>query len=306
MKRTVALALAVLLAPPAMARPVRHARKPVAAVPATPPAAPADLHGIQYLYGSGEAAALSEQTWRALTNYVALAMKEKTRKGVVLAATSTLADPAFVPCADKPPAAVFDVDETSILNLGFEYDALKAQRPGFDDDVWTRWERTGYDDVVPTPGAKAAFARLRAMGVAVIFNTNRNAFDAAQSERALNDAGLGPAVHGRTLYLQGDDADGPRKDGRRQTIAAQYCVLAMAGDQLVDFSDHFDYDPGILSVAQRRAAIARPGIADLWGNGWFVMPNPAYGTALQGGADDIFPKDKQWRDPSAGATEEHR
>jgi hypothetical protein len=28
-----------------------------------------------------------------------------------------------------------------------------------------------------------------------------------------------------------------------------------------------------------------------------VMPNPVYGSALQGGPDDIFPKDKQWRDP---------
>jgi predicted secreted acid phosphatase len=73
--------------------------------------------------------------------------------------------------------------------------------------------------------------------------------------------------------------------------------VAMAGDQLVDFSDHFDFDQDILSVQQRRATAALPGILDLWGNGWFVMPNPVYGSALQGGPDDIFPKDKQWRDP---------
>ena len=283
-----------------------HRRKPAApaVAPAGPPAVPADLHGIQYLYGSGEAAAVTVQTWRALTNYIAVAMKERDRKGVVLAAGSTLAAPVFVPCADKPPAAVFDVDETVILNLGFEYDALKAQRPIFDDDVWTHWERTGYDKVVPAPGAKEAIDRLRALNVTVIFNTNRNAFDAAQDEKVLDDAGLGPAVHGKTLYLQGDDALGSMKDGRRQTIAARYCVLAMAGDQLVDFSDHFDLDPAILSIAQRRAATIAPPIGDLWGNGWFAIPNPAYGSALQGGADDIFPKDKQWRDPGTAAPKE--
>ena len=27
------------------------------------------------------------------------------------------------------------------------------------------------------------------------------------------------------------------------------------------------------------------------------MPNPVYGSGLEGGPDDIFPKDKQWRDP---------
>lgn len=283
-----------------------HRSKPATTVfiPADPAPPPPQLHGMQYLYGSAEAAALTEQTWRALTNYVALAMRQKDRKGVVLAAGSTLAAPVFMPCADKPPAAVFDVDETVILNLGAEYDELKAQRPAFDDDVWKRWEQTGYDKVVPTPGAKAALDRLRAMGVTVVFNTNRNAFDAPQTERALNDAGLGPAIHGRTLYLQGDDANGAMKDGRRRTIAAGYCVLAMAGDQLVDFSDHFDYDRDILSIAQRRAAVDAAGIGDLWGNGWFVMPNPVYGTALQGGADDIFPKDKQWRDPATAAPKE--
>jgi predicted secreted acid phosphatase len=75
----------------------------------------------------------------------------------------------------------------------------------------------------------------------------------------------------------------------------------MAGDQLVDFSDLFDL--ATLNIPERRAAIALPGIESLWGNGWFVMPNPVYGSALQGGADDIFPKDKKWRDPGPGAPE---
>jgi hypothetical protein len=35
----------------------------------------------------------------------------------------------------------------------------------------------------------------------------------------------------------------------------------------------------------------------MWGNGWFVLPNPVYGTGVKGGPDDIFAKDVQWRDP---------
>src|SRR6201986_3720731 len=85
------------------------------------------------------------------------------------------------------------------------------------------------------------------------------------------------------------------KDGRRQVIASRYCGLARGGGQLVGFSVLFTTVPN--GVAARRATVAYSGIADLWGNGWFVMPNPVYGSALQGGADDIFPKDKQWRDP---------
>jgi len=275
------------------------AGRPVA-LPAPPPAAP-QLAGMQYLYGSGEAAAVSRQAWAALVNYVAGTMGGKDRRSVVLAEGSTLEDPKFIPCAGRPPAAVFDVDETVLLNLGFEHDELTGAAHRDFDDRWARWEKTGAHDVQPTPGAKEALDSLRGMGITVIFNTNRNAFNAAPTEQALNDAGLGPAVHGQTLWLAGDDANGSLKDGRRRTIASRYCVIAMGGDQLGDFSDLFN---DAASVPARRDATGLPGIASLWGHGWFVLPNPVYGTALQGGADDIFPKDKQWRDPGPAPKKE--
>ena len=264
--------------------------------PPEPPPAPPQLHGIQYLYGSAEAAALTRQTWRILADYVDEQVATGSRKRVVLAPDSTLSNPHFLPCGDKPPALVLDVDETSILNLGAEYDDLKANRRSFDPDAWDRWEKGGAAYVAPTPGAKEALDRLRDHGVTVVFNSNRAAVNAGGAEAALNAAGLGPAKHGETLFLSGDDASGSFKDGRRRTIAAKYCVLAMAGDQLGDFSDLFATEPN--GVAARRASVAYSGIADLWGNGWFVMPNPVYGSGLQGGPDDIFPKDKQWRDPA--------
>ena len=298
------LAIALLLAAPGTARVKKSAplAKPPAAAPKPyyppePPPLPDNLHGIQYLYGSAEAAALTRQTWRILADFVDGEMAGGMRKSVVLAPDSTLTNPHFVPCDDKPAAIVLDVDETSILNLGAEYDDLLAQRKAFDEDAWDRWEKGGANYVAPTPGAKEALDRLRDHGVTVIFNSNRAAENSAGAEAALNTAGLGPARHGETLFLSGDDANGSMKDGRRQIISARYCVLAMAGDQLGDFSDLFKTEPN--GVAARRATVAYSGIADLWGNGWFVMPNPVYGSALQGGPDDIFPKDKQWRDPGS-------
>ena len=267
-----------------------------------PPAAKPQLAGDQYLYGSGEAAANSQQAWQALTFYVGEAMGGKDRRGVVLAPGSTLEQPRFVPCAGKPPAAVFDVDETVLLNQGFEYDDLTGAPHRDFDDRWQRWEKTGAHAVSPTPGAKEALDALRRMGLTVIFNTNRNTFNAASTEQAINDAGLGPAEHGKTLFLSGDDVNGARKDGRRAAIAARYCVIAMAGDQLGDFSDLFN---DTVSIPVRRAATALSGIASLWGRGWFVLPNPVYGTSLQGGADDIFPADKRWTDPATTPKEAH-
>jgi 5'-nucleotidase (lipoprotein e(P4) family) len=270
------------------------ARKAAAkAEPATSP----QLQGMQYLYGSAEAAALTRQVWRMLADFVDGEVARGRPQSVVLTSDSTLADPRFVECGDRPPAIVLDVDETVLLNLGAEYDDLVAARKRFDTAVWDRWEKTGADHVAPTPGAKEALDRLRSHGVTVVFNTNRALANIAGAEAALNAAGLGPARHRDTLFLMGDDASGSRKDGRRQAISAKYCVLAMGGDQLGDFSDLFNSEPK--SVAARRATAALPGIAGMWGNGWFVLPNPVYGSALKGGPDDIFAKDVQWRDPGA-------
>ncbi len=242
--------------------------------------------GMQYLYASGEAAAGSIQAWNALVGYVRV---QRTPTSVVLAPGATLAAPRWTACGAKPKAAVFDVDETVLLNLGFEYDASTG-RP-WSEPRWQEWERTGIKQVAPVPGALAALTQLRAMGVTVVFNSNRAAANAAQTQAAIEAAGLGPARHGETLFLAGDDATGSKKDGRRATIAARYCVVAMGGDQLGDFSDLFNAGQ---TPAARRAVVQSPAITAKWGAGWFVLPNPVYGTALKGSRDEVFPPAIHW------------
>lgn len=261
-----------------------------AAPPANPPA------GMQYLYGSGEAAALSVQAFTALMTHVMARVKARPVDSVVLAEGASLEQPRFVPCGDKPFAAVFDVDETVMLNIGFEYHDATTGR-GYDAAAWDAWERTGAGAVSAVPGAAEAVHDLRNMGVTVVFNTNRSAANAEATAAAIKAAGLGEALHGVTLYLSGDDAMGSRKDGRRAAISAKYCVIAMGGDQLGDFSDLFNTGQ---SVTARREATMQGAIAHLWGNGWFVLPNPVYGSGLKGGFDDVFPADKKWAMPAQG------
>jgi predicted secreted acid phosphatase len=137
------------------------------------------------------------------------------------------------------------------------------------------------------------------MGVTVIFNTNRGQSSAEGTAAQLEAAGLGKTVRRKTLYLAGDDAMGTRKDGRRWTIARDYCVITLAGDQLVDISDLFNATD--LPVTVRRLAATRGWAAQMWGAGWWVLPNPVYGSGLQGGLDEIFPADKRWTDPGQEA-----
>lgn len=245
---------------------------------------------MQYLYGSGEAAALSSQMWRSLVRYVAKAAQERATESVVLTPEATLDAPFWRTCEGRPPAVVFDVDETVLLNLGYQYHAART-RAGFDAERWRAWEREGEALVAAAPGARAALDIIRTMGVTVIFNTNRSVANAAATEATIAAAGLGPAKHGETLFLAGDDDMGSGKDGRRARIADRWCVIAMAGDQLGDFSDLFNAG---LTPAARREAAGSVAISARWGAGWFVMPNPVYGPALRGTLDEVFPEQKRW------------
>ena len=264
---------------------------PVASAAPAPGVAP----GMQYLYGSGEGAAASIQTWRAIVSYVARQVAASPEDSVVLAPEATLAAPKWVPCGNKPKAVVLDVDETVLLNIGFEYDDATHPGRSYDNKRWEAWERSGGGKVAPTPGAIRALSVMRQMGVTVIFNTNRSAANADATRATIEGAGLGPAVHGETLYLAGDDSTGSKKDGRRAAIAARYCVIAMGGDQLGDFSDLFN---AALAPLARRTAVLTEPLVTKFGAGWFVLPNPVYGTALKGGIDDLFPADKRWTPPA--------
>jgi 5'-nucleotidase (lipoprotein e(P4) family) len=258
-------------------------------LPAQPPAA------MQWLYGSGEGAAASLQAYDAFRSFVLARARSRPAQSVVLDSGATLQSPRFLPCGDRPLAVVLDVDETVLQNLGAEYD--EAAHPGrpFSEDRWLRWEQTGAAAVAAMPGAVAALGAIRDAGVTVIFNSNRTAGNAAQTAAALEAVGLGPARHGETLYLKGDVAPGSGKDPRRAAIAERYCVVAMAGDQLGDFSDRFNERS--LAVPDRRAAAASPPFASLWGNGWFLLSNPVYGPSIRGTIDEVFPADKRWSDP---------
>ena len=257
---------------------------------------------MRWLYGSGEAAGASIQTWRQLADYtIAVSRQRSAPRSVPLGlpdAAGGIGTPSCVAedGTAKPFAAVFDVDETVLLNTGYEYwQALTGK--AFDPSEWKQWADQGAGIAPPVPGAVTGLRRLREAGITVIFNTNRNSDTAAGTVAALQAAGAGPAVHLETLYLRGDDAMGSRKDGRRAVIAETYCVIAMAGDNLGDFADVFNADES--AIAARRAMVARGEYAQLWGNGWFLMPNPVYGGWQHGSVGEVFPPATRWK-PTPG------
>ncbi len=259
------------------------------------PAAP--TQGQQWLYGSAEARIALKQEWNAIASYVEAKAASRPNASVVLApgATSEAAD--FLACdADQPLAAVFDADETLIWNLG-SMGYFAREGVDFDPVTWDAWEKTGAGKAVAIPGVKEAFRRIRDAGVEIIVNTNRSNTNIQGSADTLKSAGLGEFAHGRTLYLRGDAPGGSGKDGRRYMISDNYCVIALAGDQLGDIADLFN--DKALTPPERKALTAAPAFDPMWGNGWFILPNPVYGPSIAGTMEEVFPPETDWAPPTS-------
>ncbi|MEZ5953181.1 MAG: HAD family acid phosphatase [Hyphomonas sp.] len=269
------------------------AEAPPVAEPAPPAAKPSS--GEQWLFGSAEASVALRQDWNAIAAYVEAKADARPNASVVLASRATADAPAFLACGDRPMAAVFDADETLIWNMG-SMGYFARTGIGFDPAIWDQWEKTGAGKAVAIPGVKDAFKRIRAAGVEIIVNTNRSNENYAGTADTLKAAGLGEFAHGSTLYLRGDAPDGSGKDGRRAMISANYCIIALAGDQLGDISDIFN-DKSLTPPA-RKALTNAPAFDQMWGNGWFILPNPLYGPSIAGTMDDVFPPETDWAPPA--------
>lgn len=272
---------------------------PAAAATAPTPAAAPELalddaapDTMRWTYGSGEAAAASIQAWRDMADFAIAAAAKKPSRSVPLGLPGADGGIATTSCTGKSPAVVLDMDETVVLNLGYEYWLTRGNRHS--EDAFAQWANST-TGIAPVPGAVTGIRRMREAGVAIVYNTNRPSSAAAGSIRVLETAGVGSAVHKETLFLMGDDALGSNKDGRRKTISDRFCVVALGGDNLGDFAETLN--DRAAGIQQRRARTARGEIAQLWGNGWFLIPNSAYGFWQKGTVGEVFPPDARW-DPS--------
>lgn len=285
------LSLAILAAcqtaPPPAPEPESVVMAPDAAV--SQPPAPST--GEQWLLGSAEARIIMVQTWNDIAAHIEASAAARPNASVIMAPGATAEAPEFLACGDKPLAAVFDADETLIWNTG-STGAFRRMGIEYTPEIWADWERTGAGKAVAIPGATDSLERIRAAGVEVIVNTNREAENAAGTIETLRAAGIGEFVHGSTLFLKGDTPGGSAKDGRRYAISENYCVVALVGDQLGDIADIFNEKS--LRPADRKELSSAAAFDAMWGKGWFLLPNPLYGPSIAGTMDEIFPPETFW------------
>lgn len=243
---------------------------------AAPPPAPhdhADL-GILWVRNAAEWEALALQAYGAAT-------EDLPR---LLADTSFSALPDQTGAADLPPAIIVDVDETVVSNVLFQL----SFEPPFANRKLDEWNEA--NPSLAVPGAPEFVDFALEQDVTVFYVTNRpctpqeGIADPCPQEQItiddLNESGM-PADGEHVLMAGERSAWSREKKVRRDLIAKDYRVIMLVGDDLGDF----------LPCVRRRvvAPCTESATADdrrrrtrehasMWGNGWYVLPNPMHGS----------------------------
>lgn len=201
-----------------------------------------------------------------------------------------VADPSFsalpqqTGAADLPPAIIVDVDETLVSNVLFQL----SFEPPFANWKLDEWNEA--NPSLPVPGAPAFINFALDEGVTVFYVTNRPCApregidDPCPQEQItiddLNESGM-PA-DGEHVLLAGEKPAWTReKKVRRDLIAKDYRVIMLVGDDLGDFLPCVRKRvvapcTGSATAEDRRRRVRAHG--SLWGDGWYVLPNPMHGS----------------------------
>ena len=168
-----------------------------------------------------------------------------------------------------PTAVILDVDETVLDNGGYQTRQIENGAE-FDASAWETWVSECRATAVP--GASEFIQQCRDQGVVVIFVTNRHATQERYTRRNLQQLGLidEHAVDNILSKYERDEWT-TNKTSRRDYVTARYRVLLLVGDDLNDFAWAGDH----ASPQDRRETAAK--YTNLWGDKWFLIPNPNYG-----------------------------
>ena len=171
-----------------------------------------------------------------------------------------------------PPAVIVDIDETVLDNSPYQA-RLVRDGGSYNEVTWDGWVRE--EEARPVPGA-LEFAKAAAeRGVTIFYVSNRAAH--------LNDAtvanlkAVGFPIQsddqflGLGFFVEGCEQHGSEKGCRRQHVGRTHRVLMQFGDQIGDMVSIEANTP-----AGRKQAL-QPYLA-WFGERWFVLPNPTYGS----------------------------
>ena len=168
-----------------------------------------------------------------------------------------------------PPAIILDLDETVIDNGPFQGHIVKHSK-NFNGETWKEW--SVQKDARPLSGAVEFLAFARANGVTPIYISNRLGSEEDDTIANLNAIGI-PANKDVVLLKREDGHPewSSDKNTRREYVARTYRILMLFGDDLNDFVS-------VKGMSKEERDTASRPYKKNFGNKWFILPNPSYGS----------------------------
>jgi acid phosphatase len=191
--------------------------------------------------------------------------------------------PGQVDAATLPVAVIVDVDESAVSNVDFQ---LIYERPFAN---WKLEEWTSETDATPVPGVRGFVDAARDAGATVFFVTNRPCErmegkddPCPQKRSTIDDLGeIGIDTDERYVMLSEEQGWNREKSVRVEHIAENYRVVMIIGDDLGDFVPCVRrklYAPCTTTAGAKERQRLVDENAHLWGNGWYILPNPMHGS----------------------------
>ena len=243
---------------------------PAATTVATTVAAHDNLNAVAWMQTSVEYRALSEQTYRAATEQLDKALKEKHWDALVPEERGFTLDDRRA--AGLKPAVVLDVDETVLDNSPYQARLIRDDAD-YDEVTWAQW--VAEKKAKPLPGVVDFAKAANAKGVTLLYISNRAVHLKEATLANLRAAGLPVADDsvflGLGTVVEGCEQHGSEKNCRRKLAGQKYRVLMQFGDQIGDFVQ-------VASNTREGRDQLYDEYNDWFGERWWMLPNPSYGS----------------------------
>jgi acid phosphatase len=200
-----------------------------------------------------------------------------------IADTSWSALPGHEGPSDKPPAIILDVDET--VTSGVDMELTMVPFTGLRQHEWGLTHKA-----IPVRGVSEFVAAAQKLGVEVFFVTNRpcevldgNPDTCPQKQATvehITEVGIETDMEHVLLAKERPGWD-REKLTRREHIAKSHRVIMLLGDDYGDFvacSRASPRTPCTVPATRASRADDLDTYKDYWGNGWYILPNPMYGS----------------------------
>lgn len=220
------------------------------------------LDATLWMQSSAEYRALSRQVYRAAEQALERGLRTESW---------TAALEQNPPFTTLPPAVVLDLDETVLDNTPFQA-ALLRDNLTYTEDLWQKWVTERRAGLVP--GALEFLIYARTRGVNLVYVTNRVCQAGDPNDATVqNLQALGVPLAVENLHCRTAPKESSAKGPRRLRVARQFRILLLIGDDLNDF----------LTIPPDAATVpGRFTLTDahqrLFGERWFIIPNPDYGS----------------------------